>query len=302
VTRIVVARDYASLGSPIAVPQMPTAVRMRVDAYLERMRLAIQLRNVDGTMSMPELVNMVRQNVPEALTVTPFQVEVAIVETLGKDTPPPARAKQTADGRSEQTAAAILNLLSKLPKELRFHAGPGLVVLSLSGATVEAGPVTGKATLGGGEVTLKGGTVSVTGTASYQGDTFGLKTSVGGASFDASIHRDDTTKDWSTWSASVKIPIAGGESVEERPPVQDLAESVTKAQAAIGDVIAHLRAGGKPTDDFVRKRMGDVKPAIGKVSSAVEQRKGPRASVKLSAGSGDPKLGSYGTASLVIEF
>jgi hypothetical protein len=75
-----------------------------------------------------------------------------------------------------------------------------------------------------------------------------------------------------------------------------------KAQAAIAGVIAHLQAGGSPTDDFVKSKMGDIKPAITKVSSAVEQRKGPKASVSVSVGAGDPKLGTYGLVSLVIEF
>ena len=52
---------------------MEDAIKMRVVAYLEKMRLAIQLHNQDGTISMPELVNQVRQNVPEALAATPFR-------------------------------------------------------------------------------------------------------------------------------------------------------------------------------------------------------------------------------------
>jgi alcohol dehydrogenase class IV len=90
--------------------------------------------------------------------------------------------------------------------------------------------------------------------------------------------------------------------VEERPPTEEITESVMKAQGAIADVIAHLQAGGSPTDDFVKAKMGDIKPAITKVSAAVEQRKGPKASVSVSVGGGDPKLGTYGMVSLVIEF
>jgi hypothetical protein len=54
--------------------------------------------------------------------------------------------------------------------------------------------------------------------------------------------------------------------------------------------------------EFVKTKPGAIKPALSKVSAAVEQRKGPAARVKFSVGTGDPKLGSYGTVSLVIEF
>jgi hypothetical protein len=304
VARAVLARELPALVPPIRVEEMPPAVAGKGAAYLETMRLAIQLRKQDGTISMPEVVNMVRQNVPEALSATPFQIELVVTDTLKGDAPPYARAAQSADGRSAQLEASILNQLPKPPKELKLYAGPGSLSFSLSGveAQVKAGPVTATADKDGGKVTVKEGDVTVTGTGSFAGDAFGLKASVGAASFDASIHKDGGTKQWSKWQANVKIPIAGGETVEERPPTAEITESVMKAQAAIADVIAHLQAGGSPTDDFVKGKMGDIKPAISKVSAAVEQRKGPKASVGVSVGGGDPKLGAYGLVSLVVEF
>jgi hypothetical protein len=304
VARAVLARDLPALVPPIRIEEMAPAAAAKVAAYLETMRLAIQLRKQDGTISMPEVVNMVRQNVPEALAATPFQVELVITDTLKGDAPPYARAAQSADGRSAQLEASILNQLPKPPKELKLYAGPGSLSFSMSGveAQVKAGPVTATADQGGGKVTVKEGDVTVTGTGSFAGDAFGLKASVGAASFDASIHKDGGTKQWSKWQANLKFPIAGGETVEERPPTEEITESVMKAQGAIADVIAHLQAGGSPTDDFVKAKMGDIKPAITKVSAAVEQRKGPKASVSVSVGGGDPKLGTYGMVSLVIEF
>jgi hypothetical protein len=304
VARAILARELPALVPPIRVQEMPADVAAKVAAYLQTMRLAIQLRKQDGTISMPEVVNLVRQNVPESLTATPFQIELVVTDTLQGDTPPASRAAQSADGRSAQLEASILNHLPKPPKELKLYAGPGSLSFSMSGveAAVKAGPVTATADKDGATVKVKEGGASVTGTASFQGDAFGLKAAVGGASFDASVHKDSATKQWSKWQASVKIPIAGGETVEERPPTEEITESVMKAQAAIADVIAHLQAGGSPGDDFVKQKMGDIKPAISKVSGAVEQRKGPKASVKLSVGSGDAKLGTYGMVSLVVEF
>jgi hypothetical protein len=100
----------------------------------------------------------------------------------------------------------------------------------------------------------------------------------------------------------VKIPIVGGETVEARPPIEELTQSVVEAQAAIVAVANHLRDGGSPTDEFVKTNMAKIKPALSKVSAAVEERKGPQASLHFSVGTGDPKLGSYGMVSLVIEF
>jgi hypothetical protein len=302
--RALLARDLPAVIPRIAPPEpMPAAIAMRVAAYLERMRLAIGLHNAAGTISMPELVNMVRQNVPEALAATPYQVEVAIAETLGGDTPPPTRGKPSADGRSAQMEASILNSLPKPPKELKLYAGTGSLAFSISGeATLKAGPVTAKVDKDGVDVTVKEGGVSVGGKGSFAGDSFGLKASIAGASFDAQLKKDDTTKQFTKFTANVKIPIAGGETVEARPPVEDITESVMAAQAAIVEVAEYLHNGGSPTDEFVKTKMGAIKPALSKVSAAVQERKGPQASVKFSVGTGDPKLGSYGTVSLVIEF
>jgi hypothetical protein len=303
-SRALLNRELPALIPKIAPPEpMPVAIAMRVAPYLERMRLAIQLHNTEGTISMPELVNMVRQNVPEALACTPFQIEMQIVDTLGSDTPPPLRKQASADGRSAQMEASILNSLPKPPKELKLYAGTGSLAFSISGdATLKAGPVTAKVDKDGADITVKEGDKSVGAKASFAGDSFGLKASIAGASFDAQLKKDDTTKQFTKFTANVKIPIAGGETVEARPPVEDITESVMAAQAAIVEVAEYLHNGGSPTDEFVKTKMGAIKPALSKVSAAVEQRKGPAASVKFSVGTGDPKLGSYGTVSLVIEF
>jgi hypothetical protein len=302
--RAMLNRDLPSVIPKLAPPEeAPAAVKDPIKAYLERMRLAVQLRNQDGTMSMPELVNWVRQNVPEALQATVFQIQMVITEVLGTDTPPPTRKLLSADGRSAQVEASILNSLPKPPKELKIYAGPGSLSLGFTGTVeLKAGPVTVDADKDGGKVTVKDGDKSITGSGSFAGDAFGLKATMGNASFDAQLKKDGATKQWSHFTANLKVPIAGGETVEERPPVEEVTESVIQAQAAIADVVEHLRNGGSPTDDVVKAKMALIKPAISKVSSAVEQRKGPQASVKVTVGTGDPKLGSYGTVSLVIEF
>src|SRR4051795_10391634 len=110
---------------------------------------------------------------------------------------------------------------------------------------------------------------------------------MGKASFEAHPKKEAATKKGAHFTPNGKIQIAGGETVEERPPVEEVTESVMQAQAAIAEVVDHLRNGGSPTDELVKAKMALIKPAIGKVSAAVEQRKGPQASVKITVGSGD---------------
>jgi hypothetical protein len=304
VARAVLARDLPAVVPQIQPPApMDGAIAMRVVAYLERMRLAIQLHNEQGTISMPELVNWVRQNVPEALAATPFQIEVVISDTLKGDTPPPSRKVVSADGRAAEVESRILNSLPKPPKEFKIYAGPGTLTFAFSGsAEAKLGAVTAKGDKDGGSVTVKDGDKSVTGSGNWAGDAFGLKASVKGLSFDAQIKKDSTTKAWSHFTANVKIPIAGGETVEGVPPTPEIAEAVMKAEGAIEDVIAYMAAGGSPTDEAVTSKMGVIKTALSAVTAAVEQRKGPQASLKITVGTGDPKLGSYGVVSLVVNF
>jgi len=303
IARAMLNRQLPDLVPRLQPPQpMEDAIKMRVVAYLEKMRLAIQLHNQDGTMSMPELVNQVRQNVPEALAATPFQIEMVITEVLAGDTPPPVRKVVTPDGRSHEVAARILNSIPKPPKELALHAGPGTLTFAFAGeAKLQAGPVAVKADKDGGSVTVKGGDASVTAQAAFAGDSVGLKASVKGLSFDAQI-RKGANHDWSKFAATVKIPIGGDETVEDRPPLEEITAAVVQAEAAINEVVAHLAQGGSPTDAIVKSKMALIKPAFEKVGEAVEARKGPQAGLKLTVGTGDPKLGSYGVVSLVVEF
>jgi hypothetical protein len=251
---------------------------------------------------MPEVVAQVRREVPETQSTTAFQVEMEVRDVLGSDQPPDQRTTQTSQGDAAQLQARVSNALPKVPTEFKINAGPGTLAFSLSGIEAKAAGVTVKAGPSGAEADVKKGDVSAGATASFAGDAFGVKASVGTASFDASIAKDPATKTWSKWSANFKFPIIGGETVEARPPIDEISQSVVQAQSAIAEVVAYLQNGGSPTDDFVKTKLAAIKPAISKVSAAVEQRKGPKASVKVSAGGGDPTLGTSVVVSLVIEF
>jgi len=303
--RAILARDLQTPGvGKLPLPKdMDPQVKQAIVKYLQLMKTAIEDHILRGTISMPELINQVRQNVPEALTVQAHEIEPVISEALGSLTPPWTRKVTTADGRSAEVEASILNQIPKPPKELKIYAGPGTLTFGFSGeVTIKAGAVTAKGDKDGGSVTVKDGDTSVTGTGSFSGDSFGLKASVKNLAFDAQIRKDSGTKEWSKFNATVKIPIAGGETVEGRPPTEEITQAVMASEAAIKDVIGHIAQGGSPTDEVVKAKMALIKPGLEKVTEAVEQRKGPQASLKITVGTGDPKLGSYGMVSLVIEF
>ena len=303
--RAILARDLQTPGvGKVPLPkEMDSATKQAIQQYLALMKTAIQEHILHGTISMPELVNQIRQSVPESLTYKPFDIEVVISETLGGLTPPYTRKVTTPDGRSAEVEASILNSIPKPPKELKIYAGPGTLTFGFSGdATIKVGGVTAKGDKDGGSVTVKDGDTSVTGSGSFAGDSFGLKASVKGLAFEAQIRKDSGTKEWSKFNATVRIPIVGGETVEGRPPVEEITQAVMASEAAIKDVIGHIAQGGSPTDEVVKTKMALIKPGLERVTQAVEQRKGPQASVKITVGTGDPKLGSYGMVSLVIEF
>ena len=141
------------------------AIKMRVVAYLERMRLAIQLHNREGTISMPELVNQdpperARRRSPPRRTRSRW----LITETR-RERRRPVRKVVKPDGRSARSRRG-----SELDPEAAEGAQdprrPGTLTFAFSGeAKLQAGPVTATADKDGGSVTVKEGDASVTGKA-----------------------------------------------------------------------------------------------------------------------------------------
>ena len=172
---------------------------------------------------------------------------------------PCARSSRRTGART-RSRRRILNSIPKPPKELGVHAGPGTLTFAFAGeAKLQAGPVAVKADKDGGSVTVKGGDASVTAQGAFAGDSVGLKASVKGLSFDAQL-RKGANNDWSKFAATVKIPIGGDETVEDRPPLEEITAAVVQAEAAINEVVAHLAQGGSPTDEVVKSKMALINP------------------------------------------
>jgi hypothetical protein len=290
----------ADIGKPV-----PEATQQKIRAFLESERYNIQSRVGDGTISMPEVVQMVRQACPEAAALDgpAVQAEVNAFFRPLAIVPPPTRRKPSAAGRGEELAARLSNALPSAPK-IRISSRAGSLELTASGlvatTTVGGAKVTATGTPGGGEVKAKKGDVSVT--AEVSATKVGLSAKVDRATFGAKLEKDEKSGQWSKWELGVRVAVAGNEPLEEMPQIPELQEAVVKAEAAIREIAAHLSAGGDPRDAKVKDLLKEVKPALEGVKRAVEKPKGPNVTVGVTAKGGDEKLGVFVGVSLIIEF
>ena len=280
-------------------PDVAAAIRQ----YIDGRRYEIGSKVSDGAISMPELVQAIRENVPGAASAPVNQVEKVVREAMGAPAPPPVRRKRTAQGAGSELAARIANALPSAPR-LRVDFSGGSVALTMKGlvasTTVGGAKVTATGTPGGGEVTAEGGGASVT--ASGSADAFGLTAKFERAAFEAKIERDDKTGTWSKWEVGLRVSVVGDEPLEPMPDIPELREAAVKAEKAIRGIVEHLQAGGKPDDAKVKALMKDVKPAIEGVKRAVETPAGPRVTVGAGVKGGDDKLGTVAGLTLIVEF
>ena len=286
-----------------APPTLSEEAAGKVRAYLEGRRYEIGSRVSDGAISMPEVVQAVRESVPEAASAPIADIEGQVRAVFGALTPPPERRKRTAQGASAEIAARIANALPNAPK-LRLDFSGGSIRLTAAGVVastkVGATTLTATGTPGGGELKAEDGSASVAVTAGA--DAFGLSATLERAAFEAKIERDEKAGTWSKWEIGLRIALVGDEPLEGMSDIPELRDAVAKAEAAIRAIIEHLQAGGSPTDPKVKELMKDVKPAIEGVKRAVEAPKGPRVTAGASVKGGDEKLGTFAGVSLIVEF
>jgi hypothetical protein len=120
---------------PDYVARQNEETKAKIRAYLDPQRERIQGLAVSG-WSMAELVDLVRQNVPESTGLAPEQIatilrgwsQVAILEH---------RINPDQKGADSEALATIKNALGKIPTELKLEHKGAFAKVSLSGA--EAG-------------------------------------------------------------------------------------------------------------------------------------------------------------------
>ena len=290
----------ADIGAPV-----PEATAQKIRAFLEGERYSIQSRVADGAISMPEVVQMVRQGVPEAASLTGAAVEAEVRGFFRgmAIVPPPTRRKVSGEGRGQELAARISNALPSAPK-LKISSRAGSLELTASGlvakTTAGGAKVTATGTPGGAEVEVDKGGASVT--AAVSDTSVGLSGKNDRVAFGAKIEKDEKSGQWSKWELGVRVALVGDEPLEQMPEIPELQETVVKAEAAIRQIADHLVAGGDPRDAKVKELMKDVKPALENVKRAVEKPRGPKVTVGVTAKGGDERLGVFVGVSLIIEF
>jgi hypothetical protein len=293
--------------SPLAgkpVEAMSEAVAAKVRTYLDGRRYEIGDLNQKGLISMPEVVQQVRENVPEAASAPVADIEKQVRTVFGGLTPPPTRMKRSAAGASAELGARIANALPGAPKVNLAFIG-GSISLTMAGVVltgkVGGAKVTTTGGPGGGEVEVEGDGKSVKATG--KDDAFGLEAKLDRAAFAAKIEKDKNTGNWSKWEVGLRIAVVGDEPLEPTPDIPELQATMVKAEKAVRQIVEHLQAGGSPTDSKVKTLMEDVKPAIEGVKSAVDKRpKGPKVTVGAGVKGGDDKLGTTAGLSLIVQF
>ena len=270
---------------------IPQKVRTAVEDWLDLHKFGILLQKDAGSISMPEVIARMREEVAGAGGIEVYQLEQLARQRLGHAAPPPTRGRQTPGGQASELAARLKNILGK---KVEVGNDAANLVISVSGAVgkLRAGGIEATAEAGAGGV---GGKVKIgRGTVSVAPDEVGLKTTIplGGSDgvFAAKLAKDGDT--WSKWSASFSFPVVGRSIVDARPATDAIGASVRKAEAAIRDIAGHLQEGGMPTDAFVLERIGQVTPAISKVGGAVKTQD-PGVSVRIGASGGPRDVGSH---------
>lgn len=231
--------------------------KAKIVAYLDKDRDAL-VRNIKSIMtSLPELVDRVRRNVPEARDASIFELEQVVKEWSPVPVPVSRQGWDTA-GLEKELLARISNKLPDIPTQIEIKRSFGSIKVSVKGveATVPVGPLELK-----GEVTT-GGDKSV-----------GFETDVGPLKFAAKI--DPTTIGGELkWEIQLGFP----ETESMVPLFAKLPEVFSEANSAIVKAAGEMRAG-VPLGE-VKKNLEPVKAAL-EAFSAIKAFKGAAFGVKV---------------------
>jgi hypothetical protein len=291
VARVLARQPLAGPSLQYRPPTLDPAVEAAVDRFLTAQASGIKIVMLEGRISMPEVIDRVRREVPEAATAAPEAIRGRVYQIVGAV--PETQGKPSLGSRQAEQRSRISNLFPKVPTSVTFGSSQTSVTIGISGAELKTTGVTAKAGKEGPEVELKEGPAKVGVKGKWDGSEFGLKTEVHGVKFESKVQRKG--EGWG-WSGGLVIPIAGDE-VDELP---DIEAAVGGAHAALTESIGHIQGGGSPTDSFVTDRMGKIKPAIDAVGGVAE-RKGKSGATLRITGSADGGGWTAGV-SLVIVF
>jgi hypothetical protein len=305
VARALVAREPMQFTKPppitlgpnplLYAPSLSAEVEKAVDAFLAEQKAGFLASMLTGTISMPEVVDMVRRRVPVAVDASPFAIEGRVYQIVGNV--PRQRGKPDLGGQHAQRAASIANSLPMPPTSVTIGASKTSLTVRIVEAELKTskdgvhGSV--KADKEGAEAEVKKGDVKAGVSGKWDGSSFGVKTEVGVVKFGGKVERKGDS--WK-WSGGLVFQLAGDE-VDELP---DIGGVVSGAHTALVDSLGHLRAGGSVTDPYLTGRMGQIKPAIDAIGKVAERSGKSGATLRVTASGEDG--GFTAGVSLVIVF
>ncbi len=304
VARALVAREPVQFGTPPPAfgtspqlwgPRLAPDVEQAIDTYLRQHKPGFIAEALDGHLSMPEVVDQVRRNVPAAADTSPFTIEGRVSLIVGNI--PAKRTKRDLAGQNIEYAAKIANMLPKPPTSITIGASQTSLTVRIVEAELKTakdgvhGSV--KADQEGAEAEIKKGDAKAGVSGKWDGSAFALKTQVGVVKFGGKVERKGES--WK-WSGGLVFQLAGDE-VDELP---DVGGVVASAHTAITDSLGFVRGGGSPGDPYVIGRMGQIKPGIDAIGEVAKRSGKSGATLRVTASGEDG--GFTAGVSLVIIF
>jgi hypothetical protein len=253
-------------------------IKALVVAFLEKEReKPAGERTANLSLSLAEVVAVVRGNVKEALELTGDEVS-EMVKSWGAPYGLifPHRSPGDRQGAEKELIATVANSLSAIPTALKLERHGGFIKIST----------------GGVEVGYKSGEDFEVKAESEWGDSIGVSASVGKVHFGAKLEPakgHDPVK----WEAIISFP----ESESMVPLMGSLAGLFSKANSGVAGMTRELKRGRSPSDALVKEELEPVKKGMEAVS-AIAKSSSPALGVKVEGEGPEVKV----TATLTFSF
>jgi hypothetical protein len=240
-------------------------VEAKIRAWLTQNAAAVRGHVVTG-MSLPEVIDLVRTNVPDASELAPELVGRCAQSVVAPMMIPAHRLEK----RELELTAELRNALEKVPTELKIGGAGAWAKVSITGAeaaakvggadlTAEAGPSSASAG-------VKKGSAEAKAEVDWDEKTIALDTKVGPIGLGGKIGMGKGGAA-DTWEIHIGVPRAGALG----PLLPSTQKAVRDGGQAVSGIIHHLRGGGKPTDTVVQDHLKTIKKGIEPLSKLTEE-------------------------------
>jgi hypothetical protein len=231
---------------PDFVEKRDKETQRKITAYLNAEKPRIQGRIVSG-WSMPELVDLIRTQVPESVGIGPERVAQILRGWSTELSIPEHRKPGDAAGAESELIAMIKNSFSKIPTSVSVKKSGMFVKVSLSGIE------TGLGTADGDKVSVE----------SPYGQDVGVNVVVGKTHFAAKVE-PGAGGEPTHWEVNLSFP-----GDDPMPLMGSLGQLFGGASSSIGAAAADVRAG-RATVGSLKGQWAPVKDAVSAVSTIAD--------------------------------